>query len=719
MLDIHSETHDAVPLDGPGDLESARREIVRLRRLLDRREYDVSMLASLYAHSRRLGQSFEKERDLRRLYDQVLLRNIPNFIYVLDNALRFVMGSQAGGRLTRGRPESLLNKPLTHIFSQSVAPDWISRLQSQCLEALSGAASRRDEDVIVLGREDGREPETIYAQTNVLPIVDDDGEGRGVLIVILDVTALLEAKHKAEGGDKAKSAFLANMSHEIRTPLHSIKGFGEILAGTQLDDRQHAYLGHALEAAEALLGLIDDMLDFSKIDAGKMELFPAPYSPLQLVSEVANLVALRAEQKGLDFLISVSPDLPSRLVGDAPRLRQILVNLLSNAIKYTSAGWIKLTLRSETRSGGLFLVAAVEDTGQGIKPEHLPGLFSAFARLDPQTNRHIAGVGLGLAISSRLALAMDGGISVNSHYGRGSVFTLEAPQAVDDSRPVCRLSHPGDCRVLLLGRNPCLDNVAGLCEALGVAYRQWAPPPPAAADPAQEWALPEAWADEGFTHCLHTGGHSAETLARLRRTLPPGPRLGELRGLREPPAYAGRPEEDAVIFNPCQLADLAEFLEPGSFAACGESAAGVSAGGAFDTRGVKALVVDDHELNLLVCEEFLREYGVEVSRAASGLEALDLCRERTFDLIFLDHMMPHMDGVELARRLRRGDSPNRRAPLVALTANVVNNTRDYYLQNGLDDMLSKPIDRAELARVLLKFLPPEKIFPRTASTPGK
>ncbi|MDR3038801.1 MAG: response regulator [Candidatus Adiutrix sp.] len=684
--------------------EEAARENARLKRLLARREHDLITLTGLYAHTARLCQIYEQEKNLRLAYNKLLLRHTPNLVYVLDNELRFVLGSRSAMRLTGTEPDRLRHKLLSHIFDPRVSPEWVAKIRGQCLEVLHDQRLLQYDDTIIF---DGLE--IIFVQTNVRPILDEKGELHGVLVILINLSELVEAKRRAEDGARAKSDFLANMSHEIRTPLNSIKGFGEILAGTRLDDRQRVYLDHALGAVDTLIGLIDDVLDFSKIDAGKMEITAAPYNLPRLIRDICNLIVLRADQKDLRLLADIDPNLPVSLIGDEAHLRQILTNLLSNAVKYTPSGHVKFILRTENRAGRLFLIVTVHDTGLGIKPEEIPHLFKAFTRADLRANRNISGTGLGLAISRHLALAMGGNISVHSLYGQGSRFTLEIPQEVNDARPICRLDDSWRGRVLLLGTDRRLENAADMLSALGVEFFHLR------ADLAGTEALDQAeltariQAAGTFTHALHTEKTAGKPLFAVKDGLGPDCRFGELRSLRNPLVEGGRSEKETIIFNPLLITDLVDFLQPEQPAAGSGEGPDALLEGRFTTHGVVALAVDDHELNLLVCEEFLQEYGIEVVRAASGPEALRLCQEQRFDIIFLDHMMPHMDGVEVAHRLRNGGLSNKNTPLVALTANVVNNMRDYYLKNGLDDMIGKPIDRAILARVLLKLLPPAKV----------
>lgn len=516
---------------------------------------------------------------------------------------------------------------------------------------------------------------------------------------------MVKARHRAEEAAKAKSAFLANMSHEIRTPMNAIKGLSELLALTPLNNTQANYVSNIISSANSLIGVINDVLDFSKIDANKIELLPAPYSLHKLLSEICGVIGLRTEEKGLEMFTEIDPTIPSRLIGDDSRIKQILVNLLSNAVKYTPVGSVTFRVTAAHLSNQrISLACAVEDTGIGIRQEDESSLFDAFARVDLRANRSIQGTGLGLAISRRLAGAMEGDVTMTSVYGQGSVFTLTIPQEVESQAPLAEVDDPGRVRVLLVGSQSRMRNVGVMLERLGVAATFLGE--------ADLDAVPDksagGTAPAPFTHCIYADTMPESAVAPLRSRYS-GCRFAVLRSIINSMEELGR--RDAIMFSPLLVTELAKFLnKSGSRTANGRSATETVVASRLRVSGVRALVVDDNRINLMVCEKMLGLYGVEVATAPEGEEALELCMAEKYDILFVDHMMPVMDGIEVTNNIRSRPGPNRNCPIIALTANVVNDMRSYYIKCGMDDFVGKPIDRAELSRVLMQWLPPEKIL---------
>ncbi|MDR0826494.1 MAG: response regulator, partial [Desulfovibrio sp.] len=670
--------------------------VSKLKRHLARKERDLEILSGLYEQAEQLRRTFAKEKKIQLLYNNLLLKHSPNLAFIFDEELRFVLGSHTSGALTSDAPNNLLQKPFSQVFSEKMDPGWVEKIRRQCLEALSERKTFRYDDTIDLGI--GKLSDV---QVALGPVVDEDSVCHGVILTLSDVSELADAKRRAEDGAKSKSIFLANMSHEIRTPMNAIKGFSEILIRSELNDLQRSYVNNIIGATSSLINIINDVLDFSKIDAGKIEIVERPYRLAKMLTEVCNIISIRAEEKGLLFLVNADPGMPSGLIGDDSRIKQILVNLLSNAVKYTPQGSVHFSLNTETRDGRLFLIASVKDSGIGIQAKDIPFLFDAFSRADLQANRNIMGTGLGLAISKQLAVTMGGEISVISEHGLGSVFSLEIPQETDDGRPMCQLDDPGRFRVLLVGNTERLGNVENMLAALGACH--WL-------TVGENFEDEENLADrlaanisgKPFTHCLRTGDVPENVVSLLRGKLA-GCRMGLLQSLKTPVEESAQRLHEDILFDPLLITDLVEFISHGTQDEQRQDQD--MEGEAFKVHDVSALVVDDNEINLIIGKELLESFGVEVVCVDSGPKALALCEERQYDIIFLDHMMPIMDGVEVAQRIRAGASPNQKTPLIAFTANVVNNMQAFYMENGMNDFVPKPIDYAELQRVLALWLP--------------
>lgn len=387
------------------------------------------------------------------------------------------------------------------------------------------------------------------------------------------------AAEEANSANVEKSRFLANMSHEIRTPINAIIGMNEI-AMRECDDKTLlSYMKDIEKAGKNLLDIINDILDFSKIESGKIEFIDVEYSTADLVKDVVDLIDNRAKEKGLSLVVNVD-GIPSRVVGDEKRVRQVVLNLLTNAVKYTQEGTVEFALKAENVTDDTFdLIINVKDTGVGIKEKDLERLFDSFTRADERANRNIEGTGLGLAITKRLVNGMQGSIEVDSVYGSGSTFTVNIPQKIIDATPISDFK----------------------------TYQR------------------------------------------------------------------------SVENNKKKLESV-------------------------NAEGMNLLVVDDNAMNLRVIQGLLRPTQAKIYLCKSGEECLQIIQKKQFDIIFLDHMMPDMDGIETLKQAKEiENSLCKDSYYVALTANAISGIRDYYISEGFDDYLSKPIDSDLLAEMLEKL----------------
>lgn len=434
----------------------------------------------------------------------------------------------------------------------------------------------------------------IYCNLSVSRIHDSYGDTIGYIILVADLSERMKTMQdleaaiiEAQCANQAKSTFLANMSHEIRTPMNAIMGFSELVLKMDISDDVREYVQDIKCSSQNLLAIINDILDISKIESGKMELVCSEYYTATLLNDVCMIIDTQAKKKGLDFHIHVEKTLPKKLYGDKIRVRGILVNILNNAVKYTREGHVEFDVSICKRTTDtVSLLFRITDTGSGIKQEDIPTLFKSFEQLNQKFHYGVEGSGLGLAIVKGYVDLMGGEISVDSTFGKGSTFIVVLDQKIVDPEPV-NLNFSGS-------------------------------------DPADNNSI-----------------------------------------------------------------------------------------GNLKVRDTPVLVVDDNQVNLRVAKSSLSYYGFAVDTATNGPDAIGLCREKTYRIVFLDQMMPDMDGVETMRQIRAlggcyaqgGDSK-----LIVLTANAISGIRDNLMKDGFDEYLGKPMNFRQLERLIKRFLPPECIY---------
>ena len=665
-------------------------EIERLQQRIRQLERDNRMLGVINHNSEQLRRSYEAEKKLQYMYNDLLLKNSPNMIFLFNLQLQLVLFSSACAKLLKKQDKSdLFSRPFLQVFSPEIQNDWTQKVYAQSQEILESLESYSCDDTITFDDES-----FIHVQVVIAPIIDDRGECHGTILTVNDTTELTLTKLQAEQAARSKSSFLANMSHEIRTPMNAVKGLSELLSFTELSTLQRSYVNNIVNSSNLLLGIINDVLDFSKIDSNKVELVEGPYELSYLVGSVNSVINMRAEEKNLVLTISAPPDMPRTLKGDDVRIKQIITNLLNNAVKFTHEGFVHMHICGETIDDKWYLTVSVEDSGIGIHEEDIPGLFDAFSRADLLVNRNISGTGLGLSITKQLTRAMGGDIWVESEYGKGSTFTFRIPQKIVDPQPIAHLEHRESLNVLVVESGASLTYLINVLDSMKVTYTS-------VPDPKELAALDVSL----FSHCLFDEKSGDEHLHALRDRMPTC-RFGGMMNMRH--AMTLTAQYDSVLFFPLFITDIADFLnkegrddDKKNIAAEGEEA--------FSVQNTRALIVDDNDINLIVAGEMLESLGVDVVEATSGNEALDLCQTQKFDIIFMDHMMPGKDGIETTAELHSGRSPNRSTPIVALTANVAADIRNFYLNSGMDDYIGKPLELSELIRTLSCLLPADKI----------
>ncbi|MDR1277133.1 MAG: response regulator [Treponema sp.] len=520
-------------------------------------------------------------------YMNMMLENSSNIIILLDGEGRFAYCTDTFLKIAGIQNFGLIDgQHFSEVFERFHDTVFSSHTQTYVREAMNTAETVRQEEIVDLrGSGDPR----IYI-THITAMRDKAGTVEGIMILFHDVTETTRARQAAEAASQAKSAFLATMSHEIRTPLNAIIGLSEIELQKELPHDTHEDLEKIYNSGSTLLGLINDILDISKIEAGNFELIPVDYDSPSLINDTVQLNIVRIGSKPITFKLLVDETLPARFHGDELRVKQILNNLLSNAFKYTKSGLVTLQICWEKMEAGAMLRFIISDTGQGIKEEDIKKLFSEYSQLDTHANRKIEGTGLGLSITKKLVEMMDGSIEVQSEYGWGSTFIARVFQKIAEERPIG----------------------------------------PEVAENLKSFRFIE--------------NRRSRTKNLIRAQMPYG----------------------------------------------------------------KVLVVDDVLTNLDVAKGLMLPYGLTIDCVLSGQEAIDAVRSEKvrYNAIFMDHMMPGMDGIEATRIIRNeiGTKYARTVPIIALTANALMGNEEMFLTSGFNAFIAKPIDIMRLDTLLNQWV---------------
>lgn len=513
------------------------------------------------------------------------------------------------------------------------------------------------------------------------------------------------AKIAAEDANRAKSDFLANMSHEIRTPMNAIVGMCElILRENDISNIVRERCVNIQNSGKSLLSIINNILDFSKIESGNMELIEDKFNISSVLEEVINMTVTRKGCKKIEIIVLADPNIPCGLIGDEVCIKQIIINLMTNAVKFTHSGAVTLSVSHIVQEDSIILKISVEDTGIGITEENLNRLFTSFQQLDTRKNRSIEGTGLGLAISKRLLTQMGGTINVSSVYGQGSVFSFEIPLKISDARPFISVNKPEKLYAAVFIDFEKIENsvvkkqyttlMNEISSLLGVKM----------VHTVSLSELKTTISERKITHCfigkeeyIENKDYFDKISLELNVSL-----------IQDITDSIQLPASIKCIYKPFYVMSVALALnnEADNYNKIERLSSSVS----FTAPKARVLIVDDAEINLKVASGLMQPYNMELITADSGPSAINKIRFQNIDLVFMDHMMPEMDGVEATRIIRSMNGEYyKKLPIIALTANAVNGAREMFKESDFNDFIAKPIELLALDRVLKKWIPADKI----------
>jgi len=660
-------------------------------------EADSRLLATIAAN---VGVAIQNARlftqvERQRGYLESLSSITPAAVVVLDAGERVTDWNPAAAELFGYSAEEAVGRPIDDLVFGEAGREEGREVMAEAMR--DGRAQR-------ITRRRRRDGTLVDVELMLVPLTADDSHV-GYLGVYHDVTELQRARQEAEAATQAKSAFLATMSHEIRTPMNAVIGMTDLLLGTELTGEQREFAEVVHSSGDALLHVIDDILDYSKIEAGKLDLEREPFSLRECVEGALDIVAPRGWEKGVELGCLIDEAAPAGILGDEARLRQVLLNLLSNGVKFTEAGEVVVFVNAEaTGSGSYRLELSVRDTGIGIPPDQMDRLFTSFSQVDASTTRRFGGTGLGLAISKRLVELMGGTISVESEQGSGSTFRISLPVTAAEVPSPIPLAEEG-LPQLAGKRILVVDDNATNREIVTRHARSWGMEPVAVELPSEALALVAA--GELFDVAVldmmmpEMDGLALAGEIRSRRSEQELPlllltslgRLPEVQSAGVFSAQLAKPLKASQLYNMLlQLVTAGEARE--------DTAGATTDGKPATSSPLRILLAEDNPMNQKVALRLLERLGYSADVAANGLEVLAALERKPYDVVLMDVQMPELDGLDATHRICERWPLGSRPHIIAMTANALPEDREACFAAGMNDYVAKPIRADELAVAL-------------------
>ena len=655
---------------------------------------DIDNAKIIFRERETLAKRMKIEKERKLEYFNIFLKHCGELVLAVDKDLQLLYSTELNNKALK--IEGNMNsdcKDLYKLYSLHNGEESAKKLIDLCNEVIV-SGEEKSKHFSMKSKDENRDNNK-YIIFNVYPAKDEFGDIEQLVIIAKDVTEIYEMKEIAERAAKAKTNFLANTSHEIRTPMNAILGMAELLLRENIGESARSHVYNIKSAGTNLLSIINDILDISKIESGKLNIIEDEYEFASIINDITNMANVRISDKSIKLLIEVDPNIPYKMYGDEVRLRQIIINLVNNAIKFTEEGYVKLKITSDKITGNkVQLKVIVEDTGIGIKDEDKSKLFRTFQQVDTLRNRKIEGTGLGLSICKSLLDLIGGEIKLSSEYGKGTTFEVILPQKVITYRKFVEIQ-PKNLEQNIIVHEPNKyyeDSLKYTFKMLNIKAI-YEPDASKFIDMIDKNEYDHMFIDIGIVKLLEKKNDVMKANKNAKITIMiediDDYRIDNNTRVIQKPLYSLsiasilNNENIITVFNENISENKNKFIAPEA----------------------NILIVDDNTVNLKVASGLMAPYKMKIDTAISGYEAIEMVKEKQYDIIFMDYMMPGMDGIETTKKIRELEKDKIiDSIIVALTANAIIGAKDMFLENGFDDFLSKPIEIKKLNYILNKWI---------------